>query len=445
MYEINSEAFRKAINVAMAGGDVAKEHQCVRLRSDGRWLVIEALGKAVTLTQRVSCVSVVEGPDELIDDVEIRVRGTGLQALARNVKDRRYSRLFVLADAEKATFTYDEPEALFRRNGPAFDVASYHEGAPAGFDPVALRLAEDCLVLSWDIPRNVFLAALSRVEYAAGDDEGRPNIRGVHVDLGLDGVSPSALMLTATDGHRLARTTCRNALWTNTNDAASFLLPTWAIPLATAYLGGMRDDTFRVEIVSRTLIEEGTEPRTEKRVRLAPPNTVDPDDGLVFEDCCLAFPDVEKVIPFDTQHAATFDASGMLESLAAIKPATKTDILPIAVFTTADGKPAVMLNGESALMVEGYLPTAPVPGTFALPPTENGGAWGFNLGYLSEVIKVLGKGTVRMLVAAEKPERCAVQLRPAADMDTLHLVMPVLLEGDARPEGGDETAEAGEE
>jgi DNA polymerase-3 subunit beta len=55
----------------------------------------------------------------------------------------------------------------------------------------------------WDIPSTSMLEILKRVPHAASEDETRYNLCGVH----LERVGEGALVVTATDGHRLARVT----------------------------------------------------------------------------------------------------------------------------------------------------------------------------------------------------------------------------------------------
>lgn len=152
--------------------------------------------------------------------------------------------------------------------------------------------------------------ALAKVAFAVGDDDLRPQMKGVNCVLG-----PTAAVFAATDTRKLAK--FRTTRLTNPDGERSFTLPTAAVSLLSALLSGGKE--VKVRISPRNVLFTG--PSYQLSAQLVKGN----------------FPAYDRVIPTDNDKVANLDRLELLAAMRRVGVCGEQSV-GLVVMAFSDGK-----------------------------------------------------------------------------------------------------------
>jgi DNA polymerase-3 subunit beta len=281
------------------------------------------------------------------------------------------------------------------------------------------------------------LAGFARVKHAISDEETRYYLNGVHM-LPRDG----KFLLTATDGHRMARhfveasetdANIENAI---SAEAGGVIVPRQAVnllpslfgkingPLRIAFSGVKVEDTVALEAFKREeaeygpALDENGQPAKRPRPRHISARMIFSADDIVMSTKVIdgTFPEADRVIPKeDQQECLVIEQADMVAALAKLPPPPKPSR------TGPSTNPSLSLDlvkteivmvvkvGESTVKTK----VAKVRGKMA--------GFGVRLDYLLDALRFAGPGQIEIrTIDAASP----ITLRKQGD-DGLAIVMPM--------------------
>jgi DNA polymerase-3 subunit beta len=241
------------------------------------------------------------------------------------------------------------------------------------------------------LPAREFGRAIRSTAYAVSEDETRPVLNGVLVEI-RDG----AIRLVATDGHRLARFSMRDPSLRGAKKADA-ILPPKTLNLVER-LSGEGESGVEMMLAKNYAIFTVGETTIYSRLLDGP------------------FPAYEQVIPKDNPNRATLERGPFIASLRRISILADSVTHQVKL-SLRSGK--VELSAQTADVGEG---TETLPGEYAGTDLDIG----FNARYVSEALRSI-EGE-KVILALDKPTSAGVLTPAEADQDELLcLVMPLRL------------------
>jgi DNA polymerase-3 subunit beta len=241
---------------------------------------------------------------------------------------------------------------------------------------------------SFNIPQKLFKALFDRTSFAMAQQDVRYYLNGILME-----ISPSAIKLVATDGHRLALSEV--TLDSGASDERQIIIPRKAV-LELSRLLDSSDAMVSCELSQNHLrVKAGSLVFTTKLI-----------DGK--------FPDYQRVIPVDGNKTLQVERETLKQAMSRIAILSNEKYRGIRL-TLAAGNLSIQANNPDQEEAEEELQVDYDEGDMEI---------GFNVTYLIDVLNVLGSDTVQLKL---KDSNSSAILSDSQDESSLYVVMPMRL------------------